>query len=92
MYASVIGRARAMGRTLRPKGGGRTPVTADPQRLPGAEDVDILALENLAAEVLDAGASGLVALSTTGEVHALSSIRRARKPRRVRIWDVTTRR
>jgi 4-hydroxy-tetrahydrodipicolinate synthase len=46
-----------------------TPLAAD-----GAVDVD--ALERLAAEVLDAGASGLVALSTTGEPSALTAAER----------------
>jgi 4-hydroxy-tetrahydrodipicolinate synthase len=43
----------------------------------GADDsVDLNALERLAQEMLDAGATGLVALATTGEAHALSAAER----------------
>jgi 4-hydroxy-tetrahydrodipicolinate synthase len=37
-----------------------------------ADRIDVDALEQLAADVLDAGAAGIVALATTGEGHALS--------------------
>ena len=43
----------------------------------GAGQVDVASLERLAAEFLDAGAAGIVALGTTGEASALDDVERS---------------